>query len=130
MDKLGRIRGLMVVVALATLCVMLAPSGRTQEGCDADVEADLKYTHEGSDVDMYEFQVEVTVNEDCAQVHYDLVIEELLPNGQTKKVRKARFAKLNDGSFNEVVEHKMSADLEMLGFEAKIVSCEICTIMP
>ena len=130
MDKHLRIRGLLVVVALATLCVMLSPDGRAQEGCEAYVEADLKYTHEGMEVDMYEFQVDVRTDEDCARIHFDLVIEELLPNGHTKKIRKPGFAKLNDGSYSSVMKHRMSADFEMLGFEAKIVSCERCTIMP
>ncbi len=130
MDKHRQARGLMVFAAVATLCLWLSPDARAQEDCSADVSADLKYTQEGTDVTMYEFQVEVSTSEDCARIHYDLVIDEQLPNGQTKKVRKPRMVKLNDGSLSEVVEYRMSSELEMLGFEAKIVSCQRCTIMP
>ena len=130
MDKHGRIRGLFAVLALATLCVVLSPEGRTQDGCEATANADLKYTQEGTDVDMYEFQVEVETGEDCAKITYDLIIDELLPNGQTKKIRKVRYVQLNEGSLSEVIEHRMSADFELRDYEAKIVSCERCSIMP
>ena len=118
------------IAALVISLLCLTATTVAQEECDATVEADLESTNEGMEVTNFQFRVDVRVDNDCAQVEYDLIIEELLPNGHTKKIRKPGFAKLNDGSFSALIEHRMSSELEMLGYEAKIVKCQPCTIMP
>ena len=130
MSKHRTTRGLLGLAVLVILFLCLPANALAQEECDAQVEAEFESTHKGMEVTVFQFAVDVDVDNDCARVQYDLIIEELLPNGHTKKIRKPGFAKLNDGSFAEVVQHRMSADFEMLGFEARIVSCEVCTIMP
>jgi hypothetical protein len=125
-----RALGMIGVAAFAISCLCLTVPAVAQEECEATVDAQLESTEEGSEVTEFQFRVDVRVDNDCAKVEYDLVIEELLPNGQTKKVRKPEFAKLNDGGFSALVEHRMSSDLELRDYRAKIVRCQVCTIMP
>ena len=100
------------------------------EECDASVEATLGTQEEGQNVVMLEFGVDVNVQTDCAHVEFDLIIEELMPNGQTKKIRIPRMVKLNDGSATMVVEHRMPSSHSLRSYEARIVQCQTCEIMP
>ena len=94
---LRRAFGMVGITALA-MCLFFAAGAVAEEECDATVEAQLESTDEGTEVTKYQFRVDIRVDDDCAEVEYDLIIEELLPNGHIKKVRKPGFAKLNDGS--------------------------------
>ena len=84
--------GMVGMAALMIVSLCLGGSVAAQEECDATVAARLESTEEGMQVTEYRFRVDVEVSNDCAHVEYDLIVEELLPNGQTKKVRKPGFA--------------------------------------
>ena len=111
------------------LGLLAAPAAWSQDECEAYVNASLE-TNEQGEVTHLQFSVEVSTSESCARIEYDLILEELLPNGQTKKERIPRFVKLNDGDLNEMVRHEMSSSLQLLNHEAKVVSCQTCSIMP
>ncbi len=111
------------------LGLLAAPAALSQEDCEAFVDATLDTNEEG-EVTHLQFSVEVSTSESCAHIEYDLILEELLPNGQTKKERIPRFVKLNDGSLNEMVRHEIQSSLQLLNHEAKVVSCQKCDIMP
>ena len=111
------------------LGLLAAPAALAQEDCEAYVNASLE-TNEQGEVTHLQFSVEVSTSESCARIEYDLILEELLPNGQTKKERIPRFVKLNDGSLNEMVRHEMQSSLQLMNHEAKVVSCQKCSVMP
>lgn len=116
-------------LGFAVALSLFASPAAAQDGCEAFVQATLE-TNEQGETTMLEFDVEVSTSEDCAKIEYDLVLNELLPNGQTKMERIPRLVTLSDGGYDEVVEHKISSALQLLSHEAKVVSCQICTIMP
>jgi hypothetical protein len=111
------------------LSLFAAPAVLPQADCDAYVNATLE-TSEQDNVTRLQFDVEVSTTESCARIEYDLILNEQLPNGQTKKERISRLVKLNDGSLDEVVRHEIASSTRLLDHEAKIVSCQKCEIMP
>lgn len=112
------------------LSLVSSPSGLAQDGgCEASVQATLDTDEEGN-LQTLSFHCEVSTTENCAKIEYDLILDELLPNGQTKKERLPRLVKLNDGAYEEIVKHQIPASVELSNYEAKIVSCVRCSIMP
>jgi len=110
--------------------VISPPDGLAQDnGCEASVQATVDAEEQG-DVKMLTFDVEVATPESCAQIEYDLILDELLPNGQTKKERLPRLVKLDDGGYDEIVKHEIQASLELRSYLAKVVSCQRCSVMP
>jgi len=120
----------MTISAFFGLLVLASTAGFAQESnCDAFAQATLD-TNEQGEVQHLQFSVEVSTSESCAKIEYDLVIDVLLPNGQTKKERLPRFVKLNDGSLTEMVRHEMPSSFELRSYEAKVVSCVKCDLTP
>jgi len=120
----------MKISAICGVLLLASAAGFAQESnCDAFAQATLE-TNEQGQVTHLQFAVEVSTSESCAKIEYDLVLDELMPNGQTKKERLPRFVKLNDGDLNEVVRHEIPASFELRSYEAKVVSCVKCEIMP
>jgi hypothetical protein len=79
------------MVGIATLLIAafcLTGGVAAQEECEASVEATLESSSESSRVKKFQFRVDVRVDNECAHIEYDLIIEEQLPNGHTKKIRK------------------------------------------
>jgi len=112
------------------LLVLASTAGFAQESnCDAFAQATLD-TNEQGEVQHLQFSVEVSTSESCAKIEHDLVIDVRLPNGQTKKERLPRFVKLNDGSLTEMVRHEIPSSFELRSYEAKVVSCVKCDLMP
>lgn len=107
---------------LGMLMPLAGAVGSPADECSAEVTATLE---DEADPDL-QFDVEVTTEEDCAEVLYDLVIEERLPNGQANLVRKARTVTVTEGTLTEVVEHTLPEGHALLGFEAKVVKCTRC----
>jgi hypothetical protein len=120
----------MTILAFCGVLLLATAAGFAQESnCDAFAQATLDTDEQGG-VKHLQFTVEVSTSENCAKIEYDLVIDELLPNGQTKKERLPRFVKLDDGSLTEMVRHEIPASFELRSYEAKVVSCVKCEIMP
>ena len=118
------------ISAFFGVLLLASAAGFAQESnCDAFAQATLD-TNEQGEVKHLQFTVEVSTSENCAKIEYDLVLDELLPNGQTKKERLPRFVKLNDGSLTEMVRHEIPASFELRSYEAKVVSCVKCDLMP
>ena len=115
---------------VVALSLVSSPGGLAQEGgCEASVRATLDTDEEG-ELKTLQFDVEVSTSESCANIEYDLILDELLPNGQTKSERLPRLVKLNDSGFTEIVRHQIPSSVELSSYEAKIVSCQRCSIMP
>jgi len=112
------------------LCVivafLLSPVAILADDCDAEVSARLEHTEKGMNRTKLQFRVEISSRSDCAKILYDLIIEEQLPNGQTKKIRKPTVQTLSDGSVSSVQRHEMPASHDLVSYEAKIVSCQPC----
>ena len=110
------------------LALVMAPVATAESDCEADVSVSLARSDADQEVMRYQFQVEISTSEICAEIHYDLVLEIRIPNGQVKTVRKPRIVKLNDSSFEELVEHELPLDQSVLGQEAKLVKCAVCDL--
>ena len=120
----------MIIPAFCGVVLLSSATGFAQESnCDAFAQATLE-TSEQDQTTHLQFSVEISTSESCAKIEYDLVLDELLPNGQTKKERLPRFVKLNDGSLSEMVRHQIPSSFELRSSEAKIVSCVKCEVMP
>jgi hypothetical protein len=120
----------MTIPAFCGVVLLVSAAGFAQESdCDAFAQATLE-TSEKDQMTHLQFSVEVSTSESCAKIEYDLVLDVLLPNGQTKKERLPRFVKLNDGSLTETVRHQMPSSFKLRSYEAKVVSCVKCEVMP
>jgi hypothetical protein len=117
----------------SVFCIVLLAASTTgfaqESDCDAYAQATLE-TREQDQTTHLQFSVEVTTSESCAKIEYDLVLEILLPNQQTKKERLPRLVKLNDGSLTETVRHEMPSTFKLLGYEAKVLRCVKCEVIP
>jgi hypothetical protein len=115
-----------LTVLLFVLSLAAQPSLAAPRDCDAEITATLQGRHETDQGVKLEFAVELTSNEDCATATYDLILVELLPNGQWKSVRKTRKIQLETGAASDLVEHVMASDLKLLEHEARVVECGGC----
>ena len=116
-------------VLFAFLLVATAPvQAQDESDCSADVSVSLDRSDPDQQVMRYQFIVEISTTGSCTKIHYDLILEVQLPNGQVKKVRKPRIVKLNDSSFEELVRHEVPIDQKVTGYEAKLVRCNTCDL--
>ena len=53
-------------------------------------------------------------------------IEEMLPNGHTKKIRHPVSITLHNDSVQSSIRHKMPDSHSLVSYEAKVISCEVC----
>jgi hypothetical protein len=115
-------------MALFLLLALLAgqPAPAAEQECIAEITAELRDRQETDEGIRLRFAVEVSSDVDCASATYDLILVELLPNGQWKSVRKSRQIELRGGEASDLVEHAMTADLRLLEHDARIVDCTRC----
>ena len=115
------------LLLLGAAAPAIADEGTEAPACavQAKVELESKESSEGS-VRLV-FGVRLDAACECASVTYDLVLEELLPSKQWKAVRETRRIDLRGTTAEERVEHRMSADIELLGYSAKPVETTPCT---
>jgi len=113
------------ILLLFLVCLSIAPALAlpSESECVAEVSVDLASQEERDGMTLLRFAVELHAAPECSTLSYDLLIEEMLPNKQTKIIRMPRQVELEDGSRSETVEHSMTTDLKMLGYEASLVAC-------
>jgi hypothetical protein len=119
------------LLTLVALCLSVAPAGMADDEfppreCKPDFQVELENRTESDEVVRLDFRVDLTTAESCAEVGYDLIVEELLPNGQWKSYRLRRHVAARDGVASQVVEHTMSTDLKLLGHRVLLVECRLC----
>jgi hypothetical protein len=121
-----------VGVHLAILLCVVSLAGQRSSAdtqtCVAEITSALQGQQETDDGVRMEFVVDLTSKEECASATYDLILVELLPNGQWKSVRKTRRIELKAGVASDLVEHVMASDLKLLEHEARVVECARCKI--
>ena len=100
------------------------------DDCSADVAATLARENVEDAITDLQFEVEISAGESCARIVYDLVVEEQLPNGHANQIRISREVKLDDGSLEERVGHRLDPGHRMLEYEARLHSCRPCDLMP
>ena len=125
MSRLFASRKASVVHCLLVLALAV-PAGSMADDCSAEANARLEHTNRDGDITHLQFKVDVSTQANCGKILWDLVIEEQLPNGQTKKIRKPFLITLHDGSVQSSVRHEMPGSHSLVSYEAKIVSCGPC----
>jgi len=121
-----RTLGVRLAVPLFVICLAGQPSLAASQTCDAEISATLQDRQKTDEGVRLEFVVELTSTEECASATYDLILVELLPNGQWKSVRKTRRIELKAGVASDLVDHVMASDLKLLEHEARVVECARC----
>jgi len=127
MDGRPRIFKLAIVAVLSVGGLFAAWSAMAGD-CYPDLNARLDGEEAVGELTHLQFTVDVSSDESCAKIEYDLIIEIQLENGQIKKVRKPRQVKLADGSLTEIVRHEMSNTSRMVQYEVKLVECAVCSL--
>jgi CHASE2 domain-containing sensor protein len=123
---MNRTLKLLGAAAVFALLLVAPPPALAESDCDADVSVSSQRDDPDRSIRRLAFRVEISTTADCAHIHYDLILEIVIPNGQVKKVRKPRVVKLNDGSLSELVEHDIPIDHTLAGYETKLVECKVC----
>jgi hypothetical protein len=122
-------RGISIVrpsfLALVLLLFAPFPSAAGSD-CAAEISATIQGREEVDGGVRLEFEVELTSQEQCADATFDLVLVEVLPNGQWKSVRLTRRAEIRGGTSVTTVEHVIASDLTLLEHEARVVECHPC----
>lgn len=125
MNRFPKLFGCLVVLVLAFAVAPVATAG---SDCEADVSVSLASSEPDQEVMRYQFQVEISTSESCAEIHYDLILEIQIPNGQVKAVRKPRIVKLSDSAAEELVEHELPLDQTLLDQNVRLVKCMTCDL--
>ena len=121
--RLGRL-------APALLCLLpfaltgVAHAAVPSETCGAELAAEMLDRDEAEGQIRFRFEVRIEANATCSALTYDFMVEEMLPNKQTKTVRKPRQVVLDGGMQTEEIEHSITDDLELLGYAVRLVDCE------
>lgn len=113
-------------VVLVALGMLHAPATGADGTCEVKVAAELESQEASEDTILLVFDVRLEASCDCASATYDLVLEELLPNQQWKAVRETRRVDLRGASATDRVEHRMGAEIKLLGFSVKPVESTPC----
>jgi hypothetical protein len=113
-------------VALLSVGALFIAWSAMAGDCYPDLDARLDGEEAVGELTHLQFTVDISTNETCATIEYDLIIEIQLENGHVKKVRKPRRVKLSDGSLTEYVRHEMSNTSRMVEYEVKLVDCSSC----
>ena len=111
---------------LVLLCLAGHPVPAGSPDCVAEITAGLQDQQKTDEGVRLRFAIELTSDEVCASATYDLILVELLPNGQWKSVRETRSVELATGKASDLVEHLMAPDLKLLEHEARVVDCSRC----
>ena len=99
MSRLPESRNLKFVICLLLLALVV-PIASIADDCSAEANARLERTERDSETTHLQFEVEISTQAECGKILWDLVIEEQMPNGQTKRIRKPFLITLHDGSVN------------------------------
>ena len=118
------------IAAAALIATVLALTPALAEDCQATISDEITHQNESANRTHLQFEVEVSVQENCAEIHFEVVLDITIPNGQHKKVRIPRFIKINDGSQSMMVEHELPAGQTMTGHESRVTECSVCVLMP
>lgn len=116
------------VTALFALGLALTPV--VAEECRAEINDEITHKNVSANRTHLQFEVEVSVQENCAEVHFEIVLDVTIPNGQHKKIRVPRFIKINDGSQSMMVEYELPEGQTLTGHESRITECSVCDLMP
>jgi hypothetical protein len=121
------VRSVSVLLALAVgAAICGAAVASTGEGCGAEIDATLESRQDEGDGERLRFAIAVEAEASCAEVTYDLVLVELLPNQQWKSVRLSGRAEVQDGRGSARVEHVVAREIELIEHEARVVACRRC----
>jgi hypothetical protein len=107
-----------------------APEGEPEAApptCDVLTKVELESKEPSEGAVKLVFDVRLDAGCECASVTYDLVLEEKLPNKQWKAVRETRRVDVRGAAAEERVEHRMAADIELIGYSAKAVETTPCS---
>ena len=114
-------------VLVATGLILVAPASATEEeGCGVTATVQLESREAVDEAVRLVFDVRLDASCECASATYDLVLEELLPNQQWKAVRETRQVDVRGTQASDRVEHRMDADIELIGFSVKPVDSTPC----
>ena len=126
MGKHRRRSAFLLAAGLAILCGGDPPALAATGECVAEITAELKGQQKVDGGIRLRFEVELTSKTACISATYDMILVELLPNGQWKSVRLTRRIELTSGAATDLVEHVMASDLKLLEHEARVVECAPC----
>ena len=128
--------GLATVVVVVAASFVLVSTGlaqdhdSTESNCQSYVEATLQREEVLDGGDALSFKVDVESGETCARIAYQLIVKEIMVNGETKEVPIRRQVKLNGGNLSELVQHRMASGNTLGGYDTEVISCMKCEIMP
>lgn len=115
-----------VAVSLVVVCIggwVVSLAG----DCAAEIDSDLRREEETGNGDTrYVFGVEVSSQESCAVVHFDLITVEAEPNSEPQTKTVSKQAKVHDGSLTMKVNHIVSSDSSLISWEFKLTACNKC----
>lgn len=135
-------------LALLLALILLAPSNSlADDDCTAELTIEMIRTEgkeseeaepeeeepeegeetEAEPVEMtYTFQVDVTVEENCAVVQFDVVTRESLPDGEFRSIRMPRRLTARGGPASEQVKLKTSSENTLMSWEVEQTDCRKC----
>jgi len=118
------------ILLLAAAAVLAADEPKSGSGCTADLrieETERQHRDDGTEI---QFSVEIETAAACAEVQYDVVVEQREPSEQVHRVRVPMTARVRDGELTQVVKHLVPTGYEMLDYEVQFIGCGLCEEQP
>jgi len=105
--------------------MFLAPADLVAEGCSAQVDGQLMHEDTTEVRTRYSFKVDVRAEEECAEVHFELIIEEETGT-EVKTNRVFHQVKLHNGSTSQKIDYDIPSEHRLVRWEVKMTECKIC----
>lgn len=118
-------RVLLCAVAVLVLAAGLLPPGAAED-CKATVSSQLRGKNPKDLVTSYVFKVDVTTQEDCADIDYALSTTEKLPSGETKVFETAGKVRLRNGSTSQKLTYDLKKENQMVEWKIQQTGCTRC----
>ena len=113
-------------LVLATVTFALVTGTSAYNDCTASVKGDLMRTEVGRVETTLAFKVDISVQEECATVYYELVTEEQTPDGETEVKKKSLRTRLRNGQTSKGVKFQHRNENKLIRWSFDIVECRKC----
>jgi hypothetical protein len=123
-----------VLLAVAGTVLLALPAAapslgadHAAETCEVEIAAEIAARENSGAGETLEFEIVLTTGETCAEVEYDLVLEQDQPNRQIHRVRLSRSTRVRDGEDTQTIEHVSGPGYALMDYEVRPVSCSPCS---
>ncbi len=125
-------RGTLLPLLAVFLILLGSPAALASEDCDAELSPELTRKESGDETsgegDRYTFSVGVDIEEDCAEVRFELVAQVQTADGEDETRVEPGQVRLSDGSTTYLMHYNLGPGEDLVEWEFKLTACNPCVL--